>query len=209
MGLRIVGGRLGGRLIEAPRGSATRPTSDRLREALFNLLLARQEPPAALLDLYAGSGAVGLEGLSRGVARAVLVEVHGPTAALIRRNAASLGLRPEVHAQRVLDWLRRASGQRFGWVFVDPPYADAAREVPSVLALLVERGLLAEEARVVVEHDARTSLEAPPGLSLFERRAYGQSALTILTPEGAGDRPPIEETEAASTQTPTGELDRC
>jgi 16S rRNA (guanine966-N2)-methyltransferase len=179
---RIVGGRLGGRVLRAPRGQATRPTADRVREAIFNILLARGPAPSTVLDLYAGTGALGLESLSRGAEQATLVEEHPATARLIRENADALGLGAAVTVAvaRVRDWLRRAPAATFGWVFLDPPYA-ATDELDGALALLAERPLLHEEAVVVAEHDARHTPVAPAPLVASDTRRYGQTAVTLFT----------------------------
>ncbi|HEY2036623.1 MAG TPA: RsmD family RNA methyltransferase, partial [Steroidobacteraceae bacterium] len=118
--MRIIGGSLGSRTLQAPPGLATRPTSDRLRETLFNVLAPRIEG-AAFLDLYAGSGAVGIEALSRGAARAVLVERAPPALKVLRANVARLqiGKGIEVHAGAVSAFLRRgAAGAGFDVVFL-------------------------------------------------------------------------------------------
>jgi 16S rRNA (guanine966-N2)-methyltransferase len=183
-GIRIIGGSRGGRRLRTPKaGAATRPTSDRLREAVMSALLSRGPPPDRVLDLYAGTGALGLEALSRGAGQAVLVERHAPTAALIRDNAAALGFAAaaEVVCADVLAWLRGAAG-RFGWVFLDPPYADAG--LGEALALVAARGLLSDGAIVVAEHDwKRPPPEAVPGLTLVDRRRYGQSGVSFYIEE--------------------------
>ena len=180
--VRIIAGRLGGRRLRAPRGQATRPTADRVREALFNILLSGGEPPPSqVLDLYAGTGALGLEALSRGVERATLVEEHAPTASLIRENAAALGLEASVSvvAAKVHDWLRRATVEHgFGWVFLDPPYAQAG-ELEGSLRMLAGSALLSPGALVVAEHEARDQPMAPDPLERVDQRSYGQTALTF------------------------------
>jgi 16S rRNA (guanine966-N2)-methyltransferase len=177
--VRIIAGSVGGRRLKAPRGTATRPTADRVREAVFNLLVARAGVPERALDLYAGTGALGLEALSRGARHAVFVEQHGPTLELLRANARELGFtsQSQLVRGRVLDWLERAGG-RFGWIFLDPPYAS--EELPRALALIAERSLLAEDGIVIAEHDAKTEPLAE-GLALLERRRYGQTAVSFFT----------------------------
>jgi 16S rRNA (guanine(966)-N(2))-methyltransferase RsmD len=176
IGLRIVGGSAGGRIIAAPRGDSTRPTSDRVREAIFNILASRSGPPAAALDLFAGSGAMGLEAISRGAGRAVFVERHKPTAALIGKNAAALGFSAvETIARPVLDALAALNQSQFGWVFADPPYADGA--LPATLDAL--QGLPAG-ALVVAEHASRDTLADRYGrLALCDRRRYGDASVSI------------------------------
>ena len=175
--MRIVGGRLSGRTIAAPPGRDTRPTSDRVREALFNLLAARTDfDEASVLDLFAGSGALGLEALSRGAQTATLVERHGPTLAVARTNAAGLGLGVHVRTVRAdaLAFVRRSPSERFDLAFADPPYALA--EIPDLPVLV--RPHLAPDALFVLEHDTRHNFDGDPGLVLS--RAYGQTVVSIF-----------------------------
>ena len=176
--MRIVGGALSGRPIAAPPGRATRPTSERVREALFNLVAARTDlADIAVLDLFAGSGALGLEAVSRGAASATLVERHGPTLAVARANAAALGVAGAVRCVRAdaLAFLRRPpAGVPFGLAFADPPY-DLA-EIPALPALA--RPHLTADALFVLEHDTRHDFSAAPGLVVA--RAYGQTVVSIF-----------------------------
>jgi 16S rRNA (guanine966-N2)-methyltransferase len=183
--VRIIGGTLGGRRLRAPRGSATRPTADRVREALFNIL--GDVAGRRVLDLFAGTGALGLEAVSRGAALAVLVDRGADAARCLVDNAAALGLAGvarvlRADAAQALGRLA-AAGERFDLVFADPPYAAA--ESARVLAALSP--VLAPGARVVVEHDRR----APPAerygaLALVDRRRYGDTEVSFyLLEEGA------------------------
>jgi 16S rRNA (guanine(966)-N(2))-methyltransferase RsmD len=181
--MRIIAGAAGGRRIVTPRGAATRPTADRVRESIFNLLAARFELPRRVLDLYAGTGALGLEAVSRGAGAAVLVEESAKAARLIADNAAALGFgaRSTVVTDRVVHWLSHggAGATTFGWVFLDPPYAShATGELDKALALL---GPLVERGGVVVaEHDWRHAPREEPGaLALLDRRRYGQTAVSF------------------------------
>ena len=158
--MRIIAGSLRSRTLEAPPGLATRPTSDRLRETLFNVLAPRIEG-ASFLDLYAGSGAVGLEALSRGAAQVAFVERAPAALKVLRANLDKLGLRSgfHIHAAAVGPWLRRESaGPGFDLVFLDPPY-DAAQEYASTLTLLGAGGALRRGALVVAEHRRKERLE--------------------------------------------------
>ncbi len=150
--MRIIAGEFRSRVLRTPTGMATRPTTDRLRETLFNVLQPRLEE-ARFLDLYAGSGANGLEALSRGAREAVLVERAGPALAAIRANITALGLqeRVRVEAMTVGRWLESAAGS-FNFIFLDPPYEEAA-EYEQVLGALggSRAALLAEDAVVVAE----------------------------------------------------------
>ncbi|HTU83931.1 MAG TPA: 16S rRNA (guanine(966)-N(2))-methyltransferase RsmD [Solirubrobacteraceae bacterium] len=177
--MRVVAGRFGGRSLVAPRGRATRPTSDRVREALFSILgdfVAR----ARVLDLFAGSGALGIEALSRGASEAVLVDSSATAVAAIRRNLATVGAEAEVRRQDALAYLRGAprDARQYDLVFLDPPYRHASalgRELSVALA-----ALLAPEARVVAESDRRAPLELD--LELLDERRYGDTLIRIHGP---------------------------
>lgn len=178
--MRITGGTLARRPIEAPKGDRTRPTADRVREALFSALQSRMDLGGArVLDLFAGSGALGLEAVSRGAAHATLVERHGPTLALARRNAQSLGVLDRVATARAdaLAHLGRLSGP-FDLILADPPYALA--ELPTLPGLA--RPHLPPDGLFVLEHDTRHDFTEAGGL--VWTRAYGGTVLSMF--EGIG-----------------------
>jgi len=179
--MRIIGGRVGGRTLKAPKGASTRPTSDKVREAIFNILGSRAEPPARVLDLYAGSGALGLEALSRGAACALFVDADRDACDLVRGNASGLGLGVEVVCSPVVRWLAKEAGGSFGWIFLDPPYGShETGELEKALDLVAKKGLLAARGIVVAEHDWRHAPEERYGpLALFDRRRYGQTAVSF------------------------------
>ena len=196
--MRIIGGEFRSRRLEAPPGSDTRPTSDRLRETLFNVLqprLRREPPGVRFLDLYAGSGANGLEALSRGAADAVFVEQARPALDALRKNIAVLGLagRAQVEALAVQRWLTRAAqavpgeaARPFDIIFLDPPYANAA-EYTAVLQRLGgdAAGLIAPEGIVIAEHRRARSpagRSAAAGSALAER--YGTLSRTRTLEQG-------------------------
>jgi 16S rRNA (guanine966-N2)-methyltransferase len=181
MSLRIVAGSLGGRRIQAPPGSDTRPTSDRVREALFSALGPLDGE--AVLDLFAGSGALAIEALSRGAGRAVLVEKDGRAATAIRRNLEALEIDVEVATLRRRDALAalrdaREAGETYDLVFLDPPYRLATGLGPELASALAP--VLAPGARVIGESDRRTPLDLPGLHTTFERR-YGDTLLRIHT----------------------------
>jgi len=162
--MRVIGGSLRRRTLEAPAGLSTRPTSDRLRETLFNVLAPRIEG-AHFLDLYAGSGAVGIEAVSRGAGRVVLVERAAPALKVLRSNLERLGLRAQVHVEAVSvgAFLRRGrpgGGETFDIVFMDPPY-EAMSEYELALRLLGRETatFLTDHAVVVAEHRRKERLE--------------------------------------------------
>jgi 16S rRNA (guanine966-N2)-methyltransferase len=170
--MRIIAGTRKGHKIEAPAGRGTRPTSDRTRESVFNILGPVDE--ALVLDLYAGSGALGLEALSRGAARAVFVERDAAAARIIEQNLDKLKLHGTVLRQDAVAVLA-AETRKYDLVLVDPPYEMYA-DIEPQLARYLPR-LLADDAVVVVETDARVQ----PALPLTERtsRTYGSARITV------------------------------
>jgi 16S rRNA (guanine966-N2)-methyltransferase len=174
--MRIVGGAWGGRRLQAPPGDATRPTSDRVREALFSILAGRVVQ-ARVLDLFAGSGALGLEALSRGAAEATFVDSAAAPVRALHANLETLGARAEVRRQDALRFLGSARSQSrvYDLVFLDPPYRLANRlgdrlseELPHVLA---------PGATVVTESDRRDPLDLD--LPMSDERRYGDTLIRI------------------------------
>ena len=174
--MRVVAGRFGGRRLVAPPGDATRPTSDRVREALFSVL-GTSVAGTRVLDLYAGSGALGIEALSRGAADAVFVDRAQPAIEAIRKNLAALEIEAEVWRMQAQKALRTASARAdaYDLVFLDPPYRRAAelgRELSEALP-----AVLAPGARVVSESDRRDVLALE--LPLTDERRYGDTVIRI------------------------------
>ncbi len=178
--MRIVGGRLSGRHIAAPRSQAIRPTSDRLRESLFNILAHRfdlPKPHTRVLDLFAGTGALAMEALSRGAAFAVMVESGAQGRGLIRENVERLGL------AGVTKILRRDATRLgvagtiapFDLVFCDPPYGQGAGE--RALASALAGGWIAPGGLVVLEERADVRIDLPDGFTILDRRQAGDSQL--------------------------------
>lgn len=185
--MRVIAGRLGGRRLSAPRGRTTRPTADRVREALFSMLGGIDG--ASVLDLFAGSGALGIEALSRGAESALFVERDAVAVATLRGNLAQLGLEDSDARVRVGDALSalraaRRAGETYDLVFVDPPY-NQARELERGLSALLP-ALLAPDARVVVESDRRAPIELP--LDVEQRKRYGDTTITIHRIEDSDER---------------------
>jgi 16S rRNA (guanine966-N2)-methyltransferase len=170
--MRVVAGEFKGRRLQTARGTRTRPTADRVREALFSML--GDVSGARVLDLYAGSGALGIEALSRGAESAVFVERDQAALAALRRNLDAVGARAEVRRQDVLRFLARPEGT-FDLVFCDPPY-DGAPAVAAPLAGALPT-LLGEDARIVTDSDKRNPLLLP--LPLLVERTYGDTRVAI------------------------------
>jgi 16S rRNA (guanine966-N2)-methyltransferase len=176
--MRVIAGYLGGRRLKAPRGRVTRPTSDRVREAVFAMLGGVEG--ASVLDLFAGSGALGIEALSRGAERAVFVERDAGVARILSGNLAQLGIPEEATEVRRVDALAalqsaRAGQETYDLVFIDPPYGQARDWGPELSAILPP--LLRPDARVVVESDRRAPLELD--LAPERHRRYGDTSITI------------------------------
>lgn len=176
--MRVIAGSLGGRRLKAPRGRVTRPTSDRVKEALFAMLGSLDG--ASVLDLYAGSGALGIEALSRGARHCVFVERDARVVKVLKENLQSLDLGSEVAEVRGMDAflaLRSARGlkETYDLLFIDPPYAQA--HGPSSEFSAAISPLLGPGARIVVECDRRMPLELE--LEVERTRRYGDTSITI------------------------------
>jgi 16S rRNA (guanine966-N2)-methyltransferase len=179
---RVIAGEAGGRRLAVPAGRDTRPTSDRAREGLFATITSIAGPLAGtrVLDLYAGSGAVGLEALSRGAGHVLLVESGARAARVIRENIEAIGLPgAEVITDRVERVLARGpapAGSRYDIVFADPPYVLADRDVSAMLSLIADQGWLSPGALVIVERATRSGpVRWPAGLVPDRARRYGEA----------------------------------
>ncbi|WP_432187105.1 16S rRNA (guanine(966)-N(2))-methyltransferase RsmD [Streptomyces sp. Tue6028] len=177
---RVIAGRAGGRRLAVPPGTGTRPTSDRAREGLFSTwqsLLGGPLDGERVLDLYAGSGAVGLEALSRGAGHTLLVEADARAARIIRENVKSLGLPgAEVRSGKAEQIIRTAPpASPFDLVFLDPPYAVTDDDLREILLTLRSEGWLAAEALVTVERSTRGGAFGwPDGFEAIRARRYGE-----------------------------------
>lgn len=183
--MRVIAGKFRSRQLKSLKGMALRPTSDRLRETLFNVIADRVEG-SRFLDVFAGTGAVGIEALSRGAREAVFIENHAPAAALIEKNLESLGLRTEarvlaVDAARGLQRLaaEAAAKRNYDIAFLDPPYA-AVEDYRRVLSFLGTSRLLAEDSLVIAEHQRKLELPETAGnLDRVRMLRQGDAALSF------------------------------
>ncbi|MFO8072408.1 MAG: 16S rRNA (guanine(966)-N(2))-methyltransferase RsmD [Polyangia bacterium] len=193
--MRIIAGTAKGRRLLVPRGREVRPSSDRVREALFSRL-GDAVRSARALDLFAGTGALALEALSRGAAGAVLVESSRRALGILRRNVELAGFSDAARivpgaAEAALRKLSSA-GERFELVFLDPPWADRVA-LAAALAALTGRALLADGALVAVESRSGKRVESPQGLRTTWNRSYGGTELTVLRAEKEPSFPAQEE----------------
>jgi 16S rRNA (guanine(966)-N(2))-methyltransferase RsmD len=171
--VRIVAGAYGGRRLQAPPGRSTRPTSDRVREALFSIL-GEAVVGARVLDLFAGSGALGIEALSRGAGEAVFVESDARAVAAVRANLAAIGAEADVHRRDAFAWLAGAE-RTFDLVFADPPYSSAGLTAGRLAELLPP--LLTDSSLTVTESDKRDPLIL--AMPLVNERTYGDTRIAI------------------------------
>jgi 16S rRNA (guanine966-N2)-methyltransferase len=185
--MRIIAGEAGGRRIKAPRGRATRPMRDFVREAVFSMLGDRIEG-SRVLDLFAGSGSLGLEALSRGAEEAVFVDSGREPGRIIKENLDMLGMsdRGRVVRAETLDYLRKARLRErpFNLIFIDPPFRIDLNYRQEILKRLTEGGFLAPSAVVIIEAPLRSSPPgSPEGLHFRERRKYGEAAVDVYVRE--------------------------
>jgi 16S rRNA (guanine966-N2)-methyltransferase len=182
MALRVIAGSAGGRRLVAPKGGA-RPTTDRLKEALFSMLRPERIVDATVLDLYAGSGALAIEALSRGAARAVLVDRDATAETAVRANLLTTGFEDQARFRRspVAAFLAAPIAEApFDLVLLDPPYDTPAQEVEAALAALAAGELVALDATVVVERPkSGEPLTLPDRWRIEKERAYGDTLLVV------------------------------
>lgn len=177
--MRITGGEFGGRNLKVPKSDEIRPTQDRVREALFNILQF-DVPGADFLDLFAGSGAVGLEALSRGAASVTFVERNRKHIAVLNENLALVKARASVVSADCYRYLSSYSGPGFTIAFADPPYAlGEEKGYAAVLATLAERGVVRPNGLFIAEMTAVQKAEETPGWELIRDRTYGKTRLCI------------------------------
>jgi 16S rRNA (guanine966-N2)-methyltransferase len=181
--MRIIGGRLKGRALQGPTSQAIRPTSDRLRETIFNILAHAYGDAvegAIVIDLFAGTGAMGIEALSRGAKRALFVDDGSAARALLRANVEAMGLGgvTKIFRRDARKLGQAPAGERFSLAFLDPPYGKGLAE--GALIALRDGSWLMQDALVIVEEAADAKLGTPEGFTALESRAYGDTQVVIL-----------------------------
>lgn len=185
--MRIIAGEMRSRRLKAPEGMDTRPTADRVKEALFSILQGRLNG-ARVLDLYAGSGALALEALSRGAKSAVLADCAGKACQIIQENIEALHCQDRAVLLRMKDTAAlsalQKAGDRFDLIFLDPPYR---MDTAPVCRDILEKGLLAPDGMIVVEHGKATPPQIAPPLMLCDHRDYGAAGLGFYKIAGEDD----------------------
>ncbi|MFT4096806.1 MAG: 16S rRNA (guanine(966)-N(2))-methyltransferase RsmD [Rhodoblastus sp.] len=180
--MRIVGGRFRGRALKGPSSQAIRPTSDRLRETIFNILAHGYDAAvenSRVIDLFAGTGALGLEAISRGARFALFVDEGAEARALLRENVETLGLggATRIFRRDATKLGDAPAGEKFDLAFLDPPYGKGL--APRALHALMGGAWLSNGALCIVEEDAGEDIALPAGVSLLDRRAYGDTQILI------------------------------
>ena len=197
--MRLSGGERAGQRLAAPKGRRTRPTSSKVREALF-AVLGKRVDGARVLDLFAGSGALGFEAMSRGASSVVFVDQDAAAVMAIRRNAVRVLTEGDnwrilpMNAMRALRTLRGT----FDIILIDPPYQRGAADE---LRMIMQRGLLCDGGVAVVEHPTINEAKLPASMRLLKRAKYGDTALTFAVVRGGGEQAAPEETKS---ETPRG-----
>lgn len=189
---RVVTGRFRGAVLQAPEGDKTRPTTDKVKEALFSIIQC-DVPDAEFLDLFAGSGQIGIEALSRGARRATLVEKSGGAAGIINRNIQKIRLDGsdeirflKMNVGQALERLGK-DGEKFDIIFMDPPYKDASMRLDEEAKLISEYNLLAKDGMLIVEHDKDfTPPEEVNGLRRVRSCSYGITVITFFRDSNIG-----------------------
>ena len=193
--MRIVAGRLRGRRLDAPGGTTTRPTTDRVREAVFSVLSSLAGPQLGggpVLDGFAGSGALGLEALSRGAGPVTFVERDGAACAIVSANIEALGVGGDCRVLRgdLFSLARRGiAGAPFALLLLDPPYTLDPTTVTELLEGLERAGALTDECYVMWEHSSQACVEWPPGFDVLAEKRYGTTHVCFAVHEGrAGEQ---------------------
>ncbi len=185
MNVRVIGGIAKGRKLIAPKGDRVRPTADRVKEALFSILLSRHESliDCSILDLFAGTGNLGIEALSRGAARATFVDMNSQSAECIRKNLQITGFsnRAELLQMDALKAVGKIASENrlFDLIFIDPPYREVVM-MHELLQLLACKRILHHDGLIIFETGKKTVLQLPEGLETVEQRIYGDTSLLLI-----------------------------
>ncbi|WP_034448002.1 16S rRNA (guanine(966)-N(2))-methyltransferase RsmD [Butyrivibrio sp. AE2032] len=189
---RVVTGRFRGAVLQAPEGDKTRPTTDKVKEALFSIIQA-YVPDSEFLDLFAGSGQIGIEALSRGAKRVVLVERSGQAASVIAKNLSKIRMDDSdeirLHKKSVAQALELMGqgGERFDIIFMDPPYKDVPLRLEEATKIISDFGMLKEDGMLIVEHDKDCEIpEELNGLKRVRSCSYGITVITFFKDKNIG-----------------------
>lgn len=176
--MRIIAGKAGGRVLKTIKGTKTRPTLDRVKEALFNMITPFV-PDAYGIDLFSGTGNLGLEALSRGAKEFIFVEKESRNIKVIKENIELCGFGDMSHIIRgdVFDYLKK-TGEKYDMILMDPPYGKNLAD--QALEIIAEKRLLKKSGIIVVEHSSNETLDAKSYFNLFKEKVYGDTGITIL-----------------------------
>ncbi len=179
--MRVIAGKYKGKTLFSPEGNTTRPTTDKIKETVFNILFSKTEMTGAvILDLFAGSGALGIEALSRGAKRAIFIEKDRYAYRLVRENLRHVGINgeAEVYCTDFTVALKKLSGKKFDIIFCDPPYAAGYEQ--QILQLIQKYDILSEDGIIFIEHSSENKLQNPPNGFIIDTRECGNTAISFL-----------------------------
>lgn len=179
--MRVISGRYRGRKLFSPSDDRVRPTTDRIKETLFNILTSSVGIYGSVLDLFSGSGALGIEALSRGADSAVFIDRDPDSIRLTRMNLKSIGIDAEVYCADFRTALKKLDGRKFDFIFADPPYAMRAE--PLIVAGIEKYCLLAEGGTIIIEHDTKNNLPKSLKSYIIDTRECGNTSLSFLRRE--------------------------
>lgn len=178
--MRVISGKYRGKRLFAPEDNRVRPTTDRIKETMFNILMSRGGVYGTVLDLFSGSGALGIEAISRGAEHAVFIDRDVDSIRLTKENLRHVGITcAEVYHTDYRVALKKLAGRTFDFVFIDPPYADCKE--PDIVRLLVENKLLGTDSTVIIEHSSKNELQLLPKSFIIDTRTCGNTCLSFLS----------------------------
>ena len=186
--MRVIGGKFKGKKLLSPSGREVRPTTDRIKETVFNILYSKGYPVAncGVLDLFAGGGALGIEALSRGAGLAVFVDKNPASIALIKSNLANIGTTAEIYTADYAKALEKLRGRSFEMIFLDPPYGDGL--IGKALDYIIKYDILALDGIIIAETSSQKGLPEVPNGFIIDERRFGNTSVSFLQKENANDR---------------------
>ena len=186
--MRVIGGKYKGKKLLSPLGREVRPTTDRIKETIFNILYSKGFPvmDCGVLDLFAGSGALGIEALSRGAGLAVFIDKNPASISLIKSNLNGIGESSEVYTTDYAKALEKLKGRSFKMIFLDPPYGDGLME--KALEYIIKYDILALDGIIIAETSSQKGLLVAPNGYIIDGRRFGNTSVSFLQKENTNDR---------------------